>query len=113
MNTPPPSSSEFSLRTLPIAALRARIRREIGQLYTQSLVTVTPKYRVAVLGEIVKPGLYSVDPTMTVYDVLAEAGGPTRDAREIRIRLLRGGQEYQVALASGAVARATPHEPGT
>jgi protein involved in polysaccharide export with SLBB domain len=49
---------------------------------------------------------------MTVYDVLAEAGGPTHDARESRIRLLRGGQEYQVALASEAVARATLRELG-
>jgi polysaccharide export outer membrane protein len=107
-----PVVGEFSVRGMSIADLRARIRREIGQLYTQSLVTITPKYRVAVLGEIVKPGLYSVDPTMTVYDVLAEAGGPTHDARESRIRLLRGGQEYQVALASEAVARATLRELG-
>lgn len=103
---------EFSVRGMSIADLRARIRHEIGQLYTQSLVTVTPKYRVAVLGEITRPGLYSVDPTMTVYDVLAEAGGPTHDARESRIRLLRGGEEYQVTLASQAVARATLRELG-
>lgn len=112
LNVTLPVVGEFSVRGMSIADLRARIRREIGQLYTQSLVTVTPKYRVAVLGEIVKPGLYSVDPTMTVYDVLAEAGGPTRDARASRIRLLRGGQEYQVALASEAVARATLRELG-
>jgi polysaccharide export outer membrane protein len=107
-----PVVGEFSVRGMSVADLRARVRHEIGQLYTQSLVTVTPKYRVAVLGEITKPGLYSVDPTMTVYDVLAEAGGPTHDARESRIRLLRGGQEYQVTLASQAVARATLRELG-
>jgi polysaccharide export outer membrane protein len=112
LNVTLPVVGEFSVRGMSIADLRARIRHEIGQLYTQSLVTVVPKYRVAVLGEITKPGLYSVDPTMTVYDVLAEAGGPTRDARESRIRLLRGGQEYQVALASEAVARATLRELG-
>ncbi len=112
LNVTLPVVGEFSVRGMSIADLRARIRHEIGQLYTQSLVTVTPKYRVAVLGEITKPGLYSVDPTMTVYDVLAEAGGPTHDARESRIRLLRGGQEYQVTLASQAVARATLRELG-
>ncbi|MFI5206817.1 MAG: polysaccharide biosynthesis/export family protein [Gemmatimonadales bacterium] len=112
LNVTLPVVGEFSVQGMSIADLRARIRREIGQLYTQSLVTVTPKYRVAVLGEIMRPGLYSVDPTMTVYDVLAEAGGPTHDARESQIRLLRGGQEYHVALASQAVARATLRELG-
>ena len=112
LNVTLPVVGEFSVQGMSIADLRARIRREIGQLYTQSLITVTPKYRVAVLGEITRPGLYSVDPTMTVYDVLAEAGGPTHDARESGIRLLRGGQEYQVALASQAVARATLRELG-
>jgi protein involved in polysaccharide export with SLBB domain len=112
LNVTLPVVGEFSVRGMSIADLRARIRHEIGQLYTQSLVTVTPKYRVAVLGEIVHPGLYSVDPTMTVYDVLAQAGGPTHDAQESRIRLLRGGQEFQVTLASQAVARATLRELG-
>jgi polysaccharide export outer membrane protein len=107
-----PVVGEFSVRGMSIADVRARIRQEVGNLYTQSLVTVTPKFRVAVLGEIVRPGLYSVDPTMTVYDVLAEAGGPTHDAQESHIRLLRGGSEYQVALASGAVAHATLRELG-
>ena len=112
LNVTLPVVGEFSVRGMAIADLRARIRREMGQLYTQSLVTVTPLFRVAVLGEIVKPGLYSVDPTMNVYDVLALAGGPTRDARENRIHLLRGGQEFLVTLATQAVARATLRELG-
>ena len=107
-----PVVGEFSVANMTVADLRARIRREFGQLYTQSLVTVTPKFRVAVLGEVVKPGLYSVDPTMTIYDILAEAGGLTRDARESQIRVLRGGQQYNVTLATEAVARATLRELG-
>ncbi len=107
-----PVVGEFSVRGMTVADLRARIRREFGQLYTQSLVTITPMYRIAVLGEIVSPGLYSVDPTLTIYDILAKAGGPTRDARVSQIRLLRGGQQYQVTLATEAVARATLRELG-
>jgi len=107
-----PVVGEFSVRGMTIVDLRARIRREFGQLYTQSLVTITPLYRIAVLGEIASPGLYSVDPTMTVYDILAKAGGPTHDAKVSSIRLLRGGQEYRVTLATEAVAHATLRELG-
>ena len=40
------------------------------------------------LGEVNRPGLYSVDPTMTIYDVVATAGGATRDAKSTGTRLI-------------------------
>ena len=107
-----PIVGEFSVRDMSVGDLRARIRHEFGQLYTQSFVSVTPLFRVAVLGEVLRPGLYSVDPTMTIYDVVAQAGGTTRLARENQMRLLRGGQEYSFGLQAQSVARATMRELG-
>ncbi len=40
---------------------------------------------VRVLGSVAKPGRYRFDDTMTILDLLAEAGGPTRDAYQERI----------------------------
>src|SRR3954468_5685594 len=42
-------------------------------------IDVTFLRRVNVLGEVKSPGLYDVDPTMTVNDVLALAGGVTSE----------------------------------
>lgn len=107
-----PIVGSISVRGMSVSELRTRIRREFGQLYTQTFVSITPLFRVAVLGEVQAPGLYSVDPTMTVYDVLARAGGPSRDARVNAMRLLRGGRPYAFSLDAEAVARATIRELG-
>lgn len=102
----------FSVTDMSISELRGRIRREFGQLYTQSFVSVTPLFRVAVLGEVVHPGLYSVDPTMTIFDVLAQAGGTTRQSKESGMRLIRGGQQYRIGVSAQTLASATLREVG-
>ena len=107
-----PIVGEFSITGMTVGALRERIRREFGQLYTQSFVSVVPLFRVSVLGEVMHPGLFSVDPTMTIYEVIAMAGGSTRNARESKIRLIRGGQQVALPITSEALARATIREIG-
>ncbi|HEY2806143.1 MAG TPA: polysaccharide biosynthesis/export family protein [Gemmatimonadales bacterium] len=102
----------FSVANMSVQDLRARIRREFGQLYTQSFVAVTPLFRVAVLGEVVHPGLYSVDPTMTVYTVLAQAGGTMRTANEKSMRLIRGGEQLAIPMDPTSLATATLRELG-
>jgi protein involved in polysaccharide export with SLBB domain len=102
----------FSVKDMSVSDIRGRIRREFGQLYTQSFVSVTPLFRVAVTGEVVRPGLYSVDPTMTIYQVIAEAGGTTRAANENQMRLLRGGQALRLSNDATTLARATLREIG-
>jgi polysaccharide export outer membrane protein len=39
--------------------------------------------RVAVLGDVNKPGSYPIDPTTTVFDLLAAAGGATPNAADV------------------------------
>jgi len=107
-----PIVGEFSVRDMTVTDLRARIRREFGQLYTQSFVSVVPLFRVAVLGEVMHPGLYSVDPTLNIYEVLAQAGGTTRNARESEMRLIRDGQQVAAPVNASALARATLREIG-
>jgi polysaccharide export outer membrane protein len=107
-----PIIGEITVRDMPVPELRRRIRAEFGQLYTQSFVSIVPLFRVAVLGEVTRPGLYSVDPTMTIYDVLATAGGATRDAKGSGTRLIRAGQQVAVPVEAEWLARATLRELG-
>ena len=55
--------------------------------------------RVSVQGEVRSPGVFQVDPTMTVSSVLALAGGPSSDGNTNRIELRRDGQQIEVKLA--------------
>ncbi|MBI4542357.1 MAG: polysaccharide biosynthesis/export family protein [Gemmatimonadetes bacterium] len=107
-----PIVGEINVRQLTVGQLRDRLRDELGRLITQPFVTIIPLFRVAVLGEVSRPGLYSVDATMTIIDVLAQAGGPTRSANDRRMRLVRSGSAIPISLAPSTLARATLRELG-
>lgn len=62
-------------------------------------IDVTFFRRVNVLGEVKTPGLYDVDPTMTVSDVVAMAGGVTADGNAKNIELLRRGERESTRLS--------------
>jgi polysaccharide export outer membrane protein len=54
----------------------------VNPLVTVTLVNVRSE-RVSVLGEVGKPGTYPIDPSTTVFDLLAEAGGETPNAADV------------------------------
>ena len=56
---------------------------------------------IFVLGEVQRPGAYSVTGDMTLLDALAQAGGPTRDAATSKMRLIRpnSGTEIEIPLS--------------
>jgi polysaccharide export outer membrane protein len=84
------------------------VSRDIVKAYSRELletpVRVTPVLRIAVLGEVRQPGLVPADPTYTLADVLAAAGGLTPDGDAGRITLLRDGESMRFSLdESGAL----------
>ncbi len=83
---------------LTVAALRDTLRTGLERLFTNPFVTVTPLFRVAVLGHVRNPGLYTVDPTLSVLDVVALAGGPASAANMDRITVYRGGAATVMSL---------------
>lgn len=56
-------------------------------------IEVTVLRRVSVIGEVQRPGLYDVEATMRIGDVLALAGGVTPDGKEDDFKILRDGAE--------------------
>jgi len=106
-----PLVGSINVRDVTVSQLRERLNTELGQLFQRPFFTLTPLFRVAVLGEVWKPGLYSVDPTLTVFDLLALAGGATRQAND-KLQLIRGGQAVRVPLDPQSIARSTLRELG-
>ena len=58
-----------------------------GGYFVDPVVTVTlvqtRNERVSVLGEVQKPGTYAIDPSTTVFDLLAQAGGETPNGADV------------------------------
>ncbi len=75
-----------------MAQIRDEIRAALVRIFNDPFVTVTPQFKIAVLGEVRNPGLFPVDPTQTVLDIVAMAGGPNPNGNINKIRLLRGGR---------------------
>ncbi len=68
--------------------------------------------RVNVLGSVRNPGLYYVDPTTTVADALALAGGVNPDGKQNSFELLRDGKRLPVELSRDSRLADSPLQPG-
>jgi protein involved in polysaccharide export with SLBB domain len=89
------------------AELQEHMQQAIGRFVKDPVVQTRALIRVAVLGEVTKPGFYTVPTQTLVSDALMMAGGPTHDAKLENLRIERGnervweGQAMQQAIAEG------------
>jgi protein involved in polysaccharide export with SLBB domain len=67
---------------------------------------------VNVLGAVRSPGLYQVDQTKTIADVLAQAGGATPDGKPDQVELRRGGTASGVRLTRDTHLFESPIQSG-
>jgi protein involved in polysaccharide export with SLBB domain len=86
---------------VPTAELRARILTGLARYLRNPSIEVVFLRRVAIHGAVTHAGLYPVDPTMTVLDALALAGGARPDGRLDQIRLIRDGVEVATVPTTG------------
>jgi polysaccharide export outer membrane protein len=90
------------------ADVRGEVERAFATEYRDALVRLVPLLRISVLGEVRVPGLVPVDPTMSLSDVIAAAGGLTELADQGGIRHFRGGEVVSVSTVQDVVERADP-----
>lgn len=86
----------------PFAVVEDEVRKEYGRILVDAEILLVPLVRVAVLGEVREPGLFPIDPSQTVGDLLASAGGITESANTGKIALVRGGTVTRLRLSPGA-----------
>jgi polysaccharide export outer membrane protein len=77
-----------------LGQLRARIMEQYRVNLRNPSITVTTLRRIQVLGQVNRPGLYNLDPTVTLSGAIATASGATPLGDLRRIRLVRGGKTY-------------------
>lgn len=98
--------------SLPLLGLRQVTRRPAGEVKRQLMdefgrqlrnqtAQITMLHRVRVLGAVGEPGLYFADGTMTLADVVAEAGGVAPDGDQNDVRIERAGKVYRTRLDRG------------
>ncbi len=92
--------------------LKAQIITEYQRYLRNPSITVTFLRRVTILGSVSKPGVYPVDPTMTIADALALAGGASPDGQRDRVQLYREGKPVEGRLSQGTRIADSPIRSG-
>jgi polysaccharide export outer membrane protein len=77
---------------LPLRELRDELVGRYAVELRNPSISITPRRRVYVLGEVTRPGLLALDPTMTLAGAVALAGGANREGDLSKLRIMRDGQ---------------------
>ena len=99
-----PRIGPMTVTGLTIGTLQDSVRERYGAYLRDPVVTVTVLRRVGLQGEVRVPGLYYVDPTTTLRDVIAQGGGLTEAANSGQVEIVRGGRQLSLGRGAGDAA---------
>jgi polysaccharide export outer membrane protein len=91
-----PKLGATKVATITADSLRSMLVATYSQYLRDPAIEVTFLRRVTILGAVNHPGIYPVDPTMTVHDVFALAGGTLPNGNPKHFQLRRGTQQIDV-----------------
>jgi polysaccharide export outer membrane protein len=87
-----PLLGEYDVTHESNRSLREKVIRDLQLIRSARDIELVVLRRVRVVGEVNQPGIYHLDPTMSVADAVAIAMGRTEWGEEGKVLLRRGGQ---------------------
>jgi protein involved in polysaccharide export with SLBB domain len=94
------------------ATLNAQLVRAYSAYLVNPSIQVQVRRRINVLGAVKNPGLYEVDPTITVADAISLAGGVTPQGRTNQVELRRRGTTIFGRLSGDELIGGSPIQSG-
>lgn len=107
-----PEIGPLEVTSEPADEVQASILRELGTYLNHPSIDVALLRRVQVAGAVEKPGLYHIDPTMTIGDAIALAGGVSGSGRTDKVEILRAGQKLPGSVSGRSYISQTPVRSG-
>ena len=93
-------------------SLKQLLIRSYAKYLRDPAIDITILRRVRILGAVRTPNVYHVEPTMTVSDALALAGGAAENGKVDEVELRRGNKYAIVKLSRGTRLSDTPLRSG-
>jgi polysaccharide export outer membrane protein len=93
-------------------ALSDSLTAAYRQYLNNPTIEITVLRRIAVSGEVARPGLYPADATITIGELISLAGGVTANGNQKKIQLLRDGRVIVSALGPGTILQRSPVQSG-
>lgn len=94
------------------SSLKNRLVAEYEKTLINPSIEVIVLRRILITGEVGGEGVYPVDPTMSLVEVLALAGGPSASAKRNRVDLIRGDREIKIDLSDPVEVRSVSLQSG-
>jgi protein involved in polysaccharide export with SLBB domain len=107
-----PQLGPVDVTSVSADVVKAKITQELEVFLNHSSVDVAFLRRVQVLGAVQKPGLYHVEPTMTIGDALALAGGVLSNGRPDKVEIIREGQKLPGTVSGRILISHSPIRSG-
>jgi polysaccharide export outer membrane protein len=93
-----PRLGETRVTGMPADQLKQQLVEEYREYLNNPSIEVTPLHRIAIVGAVRNPGMYRVEPSVTIGDVVNLAGGGTQQSKPNVIELRRGADRRQLDL---------------
>ncbi|HEU4680965.1 MAG TPA: SLBB domain-containing protein [Gemmatimonadales bacterium] len=107
-----PKLGPWDVASVDSDSLQPWLVRAYSEFLNNPSIEVVPLRRISVLGAVQKPGVYPVDPTMTVADVVALAGGASPEGKRDRVELRRGDERVSANLQQASRVADSPIHSG-
>jgi protein involved in polysaccharide export with SLBB domain len=91
-----PKLGEYRVLDYTPATLRSRLLTDYAKYLRNPSIEVIVLRRIRITGAVNSPGLHLLDPTVTIADALASAGGATPIGDPNHIQILRDGRAIAV-----------------
>ncbi len=78
------------------STIRNEIIDKYSRIYRNPELNIQPLYRIDILGEVGKPGVYYASGFESLTDILAKAGGETNDADLDGIYIIRDNSKMEI-----------------
>jgi polysaccharide export outer membrane protein len=107
-----PRLGEYQVLKDPPETLTGRLQADYRRYLVNPSIEVTVLRRVRIIGAVNHPGLFPVDPTVTIADALALAGGATPIGDPDKVRIIRDGNQMAVDISQSTRIADSPIQSG-
>jgi len=107
-----PRLGEIYVGAMPADSLQSILTEKYKVYLNNPSIDISLLRRVTITGAVKTPGVYPLDPTMTIADALALAGGPAPDGKRDKVEIRRGGNTIVADLRSDTSLADSPVRSG-
>lgn len=107
-----PLLGERDVLEMPLEEVESRLSADYREYLENPSVEVMVLRRIAILGEVRQPSLYMADPTVTLTEALALAGGVSPVGNKNDIRLVRGDRVLVQSMEGNQIIGAAAIQSG-